>query len=113
MGTVKIKRERGRPKVEVDLAEVEDLASEGNRCEDIARVLGFSKATLFGREDIREAYEKGRAQLAVNLRHWQILCAKDGNPNMLIWLGKQYLDQADKREVDTTASEPIKVVIDV
>lgn len=109
------KRGPGRPKIDIDLDDVTELAAEGNRCEDIAAVLGFSKATLFGRKDIREAYDKGRAQLAVNLRHWQIECAKSGNPQMLMWLGRQYLDQRDRKE-DGSAEEEngrVEIVIDV
>ena len=106
------KRGPGRPKINVDLDDIEELAAEGNTCEDIASALGFSKATLFGRKDIRAAYFKGRAQLAVNLRHWQMECAKSGNVNMLIWLGKQFLGQKDKLE-ESGPTEPIKIVIDV
>lgn len=94
------KRGPGRPKIEVDLDEVTELAAEGNTAAHIASVLGFSQTTLFTRKDVRAAYDKGRAELCVNLRHWQILAAKSGNVQMLIWLGKQYLDQKDHLEQD-------------
>lgn len=92
------KRGRGRPKIDVDLDEVEELAEEGNSAEHIASVLGFSKTTLFVRKDVRAAYDRGRAKLCVDLRHWQILAAKSGNVQMLIWLGRQYLDQKERAE---------------
>lgn len=88
-------KKRGRPKINVDLDDVKDLAEQGNSAEHIAKVLGFSKSTLFGRKDVREAYEKGLAEMCVNLREWQMNCAKSGNVTMLIWLGRQYLGQKD------------------
>lgn len=44
----------------------------------------------------RQYYDlhKGRGQVA--LRRVQMQVALKGNPTMLIWLGKQYLDQLDK-----------------
>ena len=106
------KKGRGRPRLVVDLEEVSDLASEGNKLEEIAHVLGISKSTLCGRKDIRDAYDKGRAELAVNVRHWQMECAKSGNASMLMWLGKQYLDQKEKTECGNNG-EAVKVIIDV
>lgn len=90
---------RGRPKVDVDLDEVRELAAEGNSAAHIAKVLGFNRSTLFGRKDVHEAFEAGRADLCVNLRHWQIEAAKSGNVTMLIWLGRQILGQKDHPEL--------------
>lgn len=95
------KRSRGRPKVDVDLEDVTELAAEGCSTKEIAAALGFSAATLFGRKDIKAAYDRGRDMLGVNLRHWQIEAAKGGNVQMLIWLGRQYLDQKDQKEKET------------
>lgn len=99
------KRGRGRPKIEVDLEEVVELAAEGCTTKEIAAALGISPGTLFGRKDIKDAYDRGREMLGVNIRHWQILAAKNGNVQMLIWLGKQYLGQTDgkKEEADNKA----------
>jgi len=36
----------------------------------------------------------------MSLRRAQIKTALDGNPTMQIWLGKQYLGQHDKIEID-------------
>lgn len=101
------KRRAGRPKIEVDLDEVRELAAEGNTSAHIAAVLGFGKTTLFKRKDIKAAYENGRAELCVNLRHWQLEAAKSGNTQMLIWLGKQYLGQSDIIQKDTTEVEDL------
>lgn len=92
------KRGRGRPKIEVDLDDVVELAAEGCTTKEIAAALGFSQGTLFGRKDIKDAYDRGREMLGVNIRHWQICAAKSGNVQMLIWLGKQYLGQTDVKK---------------
>jgi hypothetical protein len=42
--------------------------------------------------------EKGRSNLRTSLRRWQLEAAKKGNVAMLIWLGKQYLEQTEKVE---------------
>lgn len=103
----KEKRGPGRPKIEVDLDEVRELAAEGNTCAHIAAALGFSQSTLFLRKDVRAAYDAGRAELCVNLRHWQLEAAKSGNTQMLIWLGKQYLGQSDIIQKDTNEVEDL------
>lgn len=86
---------RGRPKKQIDLEAVRELASEGNTQEEIARALGFARATFANRKDVTEAYYKGMAEMKLSLRHWQFNAARGGNIQMLIWLGKQYLGQRD------------------
>ena len=57
--------------------------------------------------NFRRAYEKSFGRIKISLRRQQIESAKGGNVTMLIWLGKQLLDQADKREVkeESTVTE--------
>lgn len=86
---------RGRPKKNIDLDAVRELASEGNTQEDIASALGFARSTFGNRPDLKEAYQLGLAELRVNLRHWQVQAAKSGNIQMLIHLGKVLLNQSD------------------
>jgi hypothetical protein len=51
---------------------------------------------------------KGRENLKQSLRRWQIQSAQKGNIAMLIWLGKQYLDQSDKIESEVTSKGVIE-----
>ena len=54
-------------------------------------------------------YKKGAlGRLKVSLRRQQIELAKTGNPTMLIWLGKQLLEQRDK--ADATNQVTVKEV---
>lgn len=47
-----------------------------------------------------------------SLRRAQYKKAMAGNPTMLIWLGKQYLDQRDKSEITGADGQPFKVIIE-
>ena len=47
-------------------------------------------------------YKKGMSKLKMKLSEAQIEAACNGNATMLVWLGKQYLDQKDKQEVSST-----------
>lgn len=85
-----------RPKKEIDPKLVQDLAAIGCKTTDISRIVGVSVDTLDRR--FAAEMEKGRANLRTSLRRWQLEAAKKGNVAMLIWLGKQYLEQTEKVE---------------
>lgn len=91
---------RGRPKKKIDLDDVRELASEGNTQADIADALGFARSTFGNRPDLREAYQKGLSEMRLSLRHFQYNAARDGNVQMLIWLGKQFLKQRENVETE-------------
>lgn len=75
---------------------IERLAKCGLTNKEIADALGYDENTL------KRNYEifliKGRANLKERLKRKQIQVAMQGNVTMLIWLGKQYLGQAEKIE---------------
>lgn len=95
---------RGRPTMEFDIAEVEKLGMLGATAPEIAAWFNCAVRTVERRMamrdgEFRRAYEKGFGRLKISLRRQQIEIAKGGSVAMLIWLGKQMLDQADKREL--------------
>jgi hypothetical protein len=97
------KRGPGRPRIEFDLAAVEGLGQIGATAADMASVLPASRTTIEHRMadregDFRKAYEKGRGLLKTSLRRKQIQIALTGNVTMLIWLGKQLLEQTDRHD---------------
>jgi hypothetical protein len=49
-----------------------------------------------------EYFEQSRCVGKAALRRRQFQSAMDGNPTMLIWLGKNWLGQTDKQEVAHT-----------
>lgn len=88
----------GRPPIEINSEEVYKLAQLGCRIEEIADFLGCSRDTLERR--FAAEIEKGRADLKMSLRRWQLEAASKGNVVMQIWLGKQLLNQVDRTQLD-------------
>lgn len=76
--------------------QVEKLASYGLTNKEIAEALGFDDSTL--KRKFEKFLIKGKGNLKQRLKRKQITVALAGNVSMLIWLGKQYLGQADKSE---------------
>lgn len=104
----------GRPIIELtekDWNTVEKLCSLHCTGEEIAGILDVDYDTLNTR--IKEKYgygfsdyfKKKSAKGSASLRRRQYELAMDGNPTMLVWLGKQYLGQVDKQAVDNTSSD--------
>lgn len=81
----------GRDKIVVPPNEVEHLASLGCTDKDIAEYFGVSESSL--RYNLSVFLIKGRHQLKVSLRQKQLQVALEGNPTMLIWLGRNVLGQ--------------------
>ncbi len=88
----------GRPEIEINGELVEKMASWGCKTKEIADWFGVSDETITRR--FMAELTKGRTVLKTNLRQWQISCAKDKNVTMLIWLGKQLLDQRDISRIE-------------
>ena len=88
-----------RPKkYNIDTTEVEKLAGYGCTNIEIANFFGCSSALI--EKSYSEFLTKGRADLKKRLRKAQIDSACAGNPTMLIWLGKQMLNQTDRQEIE-------------
>ena len=96
-----------RPKLNIDPKKVEDLAAIFCSNETIAKLLGCSADTIERR--FAGALEKGREKGKMNLRNKQFEKAMEGNVVMLIWLGKQYLDQKERTEVSSDPDQPINI----
>ena len=83
----------GRNKIIVPPEEVEHQASLGCTDREIAMYFDVHENTL--RYNFKEFLVKGRHNLKTSLRQAQLRVALDGNPTMLIWLGKNVLNQND------------------
>lgn len=109
-------RKPGRPKLDIDLRNLPGLIRIQCTAEECAAALDCSVDTLdraikethgVGFADFRKRYaSEGRA----SLRRLQWNAAKAGDRTMLIWLGKQYLDQSDKSEVSGKGGGPIRMI---
>ena len=85
----------GRPKIELDLNELEKLSSLNCTMPEIAHFFDIPLRTLEDKytndEKVRATIDRGRADGKISLRRQQIQIMNDGNPTMAIWLGKQLL----------------------
>jgi len=84
---------RGKKDISIE-KQVEKLSSYGLTNKEIAEALGYDDSTLKRKFEI--FLTKGKANLKQRLKKKQIQVAMGGNVSMLIWLGKQYLDQSEK-----------------
>ena len=94
----------GRPRIEVDWSTVNKLLAIHCTAEEIAGYLEISADTLSRacqrehKMDFAEYSAEKRQAGKISLRRRQFQAAESGNITMLIWLGKQWLGQADKSE---------------
>ena len=95
------KNRPGRPYAEIDWDQFDRLCEIQCTGEEIASVLGIDYDTLNAAckrehgEGFSDCFEKRSGVGRASLRRRQHEVAMDGNPTMLIWLGKQRLDQKD------------------
>ena len=106
--TIKTKS-MGRPNKKVDEKVIANLSQIGCTQEEIGSVVGISARTLQRRyaDLIEDNKNKGKASL--RKRMWQ--SALKGNPNMMVWLSKNYLGMKD-RTVQETIVEPLPLIIE-
>lgn len=105
----------GRPKKEIDIATFEGLCKIQATKNEICSVFDCDEKTLT--RWCKETYGKGFSDIypqkadagKASLRRMQIKTAEAGNPTMLIWLGKQYLDQKDKQEMEHSGEVGVTV----
>lgn len=76
--------------------------------DEICDILNMSETTLNRRikeqgiegvDNFEALYKKHQGEGKASLRRAQWKAAQDGNPTMLVWLGKQMLGQKDKQEL--------------
>ncbi len=109
-----IKKRPGRPRHDItfeDWKRIEAMALMQCTQEEISQVMGISVRTLKRQKRFAEVIEKGKQEGRASLRRMQWKLAegevdnatgkkKPGNVAMQIWLGKQYLGQKDRAEVE-------------
>lgn len=94
-----------RPKKEFNQRTFEGLCKIQATLEEIAQVMGVSEDTIERRcaelygLSFADTYKKHSAEGKTSIRRAQFKMAQN-NPTMAIWLGKQYLGQRDKSEIE-------------
>lgn len=96
-----------RPKKNIDPELIRKLARINCTMIEIGSVVGCSVATLERRyaDLIKSEREVGKT----SLRRWQWDAASKGNTALLIWLGKQHLNQSDKIEEKSETTNKIVI----
>lgn len=102
----------GRPKIPIDYKVVEKLSHIQCTQEEIGQYLGINVRTLQRDAEFRRTYKKGMDEGKSSLRRMQWKAAETGNSTMMVWLGKQYLHQTDKAEIDTNHEVKISVKVE-
>ena len=102
----------GRPKKDINWKQLDEMLHIQCTGEEIAAVLGVSYETIdrHCREYYGKCFEEyslekrcgGRASL--RRRQW-LSAVKDGNTTMLVWLGKNMLDQTDRAKTELTGAD--------
>lgn len=99
----------GRPRVVVDERTLAGLAAIQCTYLEMAAVLGVDEGTL--RNHYRDLIEKEREGGKMSIRRAQYTTALKGNVTMQIWLGKQYLGQRDKQDLDVAVGPKQQTVV--
>tara|TARA_R100001530_G_scaffold121016_1_gene88369 strand:+ start:425 stop:820 length:396 start_codon:yes stop_codon:yes gene_type:complete len=81
---------------------VKMLASFGCSYIDIGKYFGCSEGII--RSRFKKEYEQGKEEMKLTLRQLQWKHAQGGNTALLIFLGKNFLGQTDKSQVDMTGN---------
>lgn len=84
---------RGRKKIELDTDLLFKLAECHCTMKEMVYIMGVSAFTL--RNNFQDVIDRGYAAGKMRLRKAQYRKALEGNPVMLIWLGKNVLGQKD------------------
>lgn len=108
----------GRPKIEIDQRVFEELCKIQCTQSEICAVLGVTDKTLTSwckrtyKKSFSEVFRQKREGGFASLRRMQFALASE-NAAMAIFLGKNYLGQTDKKEVNMSADASITFVDDL
>lgn len=98
----------GRPLAPIDEEELTKLALAGAKNAELAAYFGVDEATIGTR--FSKILTKIRSVRRMNLRGAQTEKAMSGDATMMIWLGKNELEQTDKVEQQHSGGITIQVV---
>ena len=108
---MKTPKDKGRPKILIDWKEFKKLCAIQCTLAEISAWFECSEDTIELRckEEkgmlFTDYYKKNSSSGKISLRRTQMKAAMDGNVTMLIWLGKQFLEQKDKTEQNIEISD--------
>ena len=104
-----------KPKIEIDLAKVEALASRLLSKEQICISLGISESTLYRNQrektELTEAIKRGREKGVASIANKLVESAIAGNTTAQIFILKTHGGQEwkEKQEVNLSSDQPISI----
>ncbi len=113
-------KSKTKPRIEIDLDRVTELASRGLSHEQIAAALGISRTTLQARkresEQFAQAIEKGQAQGIEQVSNALFQNAMGGNVTAQIFFLKaraKWRDRPEDMDTDDGEASPVSVNVEV
>ena len=110
----KIINKGGRPTKPIDYQKLDAMCAIQCTGEECAAILDMSYEHLNnqlkkdGNGGFLDYFKQKGASGKMSLRRKQYDLASSGNATMLIWLGKQWLSQADKQEIESNNTHTVK-----
>lgn len=90
-----------------DEAIIKEMLLAGCNIKEVAAVLGCHRDSLTRNDEVKGKMESWEAERSFTIKKVQMeIAVKDKNPQMLIWLGKQYCGQKEPdKQITVTASD--------
>lgn len=113
------KKKNGRPAKKLDYSIIDNLCALHCTGEEIAAFLNVDYDTLNAgikrktKKTFSEYFAIKSSKGKISLRRKQYELAMAGDKVMLIWLGKQYLGQVDKKELELPGFNDKNVTINI
>lgn len=98
-------------KIIIDFEQLRKCCEVQCTLQECAAILGCSEDTVERRVNeeygilFKEFFKKHSSGGRASLRRQQFAAAKDGSVPMMIWLGKQYLGQKEKQDIDIDVTD--------
>jgi len=113
----KPKKPVGRPRIELDPKQAKIFGYFRATYDTMAEQIGCHVDTIRAAmqdedSEFSKAYKKGFSSMKMKLSEAQVQTAiEEHNPTLLVWLGKQYLDQKDNPMPDEDVNKNYTVIL--
>lgn len=98
-----------RPRLEIDISRVEELAAQGLSQAEICLVIGIGESTLYSRkkesEVFAEAIKSGKAKAASEISNVLYQMAKRGDLGAIVWYEKTRRGFSDRAAVEHSGKD--------
>ncbi len=113
----KAKKPVGRPRIELDPKQAKIFGYFRATYDTMAEQIGCHVDTIRAamqddKSEFSKEYKKGFSGMKIKLSEAQVKTAiEDRNPTLLVWLGKQYLNQKDSPMPDEDVNKNYTVIL--